>query len=95
MPWIPTGEKAGKRPHVPYKVAVALMYGYLPGVKPMGGGIVFVTIKDITHHLRIQHNTLNNAIERLHEWGVIKEYDRSRDSYMIKMNEPRLWKTND
>lgn len=95
MPWQTTGEKPGKRPHIPYKVGMALLYGYVPGVKPMGNGVVFITIKDFTHHLRLQHNTLNSAIEFLHEWGVIKEYDRSRDSYVVKMNHPRIWKTND
>lgn len=71
---------------------MALMYGYVPGVRPVGKGVVFVTIKDFVHHLRLQHNQLNQSIELLAEWGVIKEYDRSRDSYVIKLNMPRIWK---
>ena len=91
MPWQTTGRKAGKRPYLPYKVAITLMYGYLPGVRPVEDGMVFLEIKDYVHEMRMQHNQLCNALELLSEWGVLEIVDRSKTSYLLKFNKARIW----
>jgi hypothetical protein len=77
---------------MPYKIAISLLYGYLPGVRPVDeAGMVFLEIKPFVHELRLQHNKLHESLELLSEWGILEIRDRSRTSYLLKLTEPRLW----
>ena len=92
MPWEPTGGKPGKRPYLPHKLAMTMLYGIVPGVKIVAPGVVWCSMKELTHHLRMQHNQVHECLDLLLDWGVLREVDKSSGSYVARFVEPRIWR---
>jgi hypothetical protein len=90
MPLSKTGASPGKRPHLPYKLAVMLLYGNVPGVTKLDSGRALVEVKKFADYFRSTSKYVKETAKTLESWGVLAELEIQSHTMLVQFADPRL-----
>lgn len=91
MPRTPSGDKPGRRPHLPFKLLVTLLYGHVPGVRRMGSGRMLVTVRDLANYLRTSGFDLKCRFKKLEDWGLFEKMEMDKHTVLVTVRPPIDW----
>lgn len=85
-------QRRGKRPHLPFKLAVTLLYGHVPGVKRLGDGRLLVTTRELAKYLTSSNQDLVRRFKVLEEWGLLAELEIDKHTILVTLLPPIDWR---
>lgn len=92
MPLSNSGQKPGGRKHLPYKLAILLLYGRVPGVTRLDSGRMLVELKKFSNYFRSSTQYVKATAQTLKDWGILETLDMQSHTMLVQFARPASFK---